>query len=98
MKIISDLIDNMDNEIELAKIYAQNYLAYNADNNREWADNFRKMAKECVDHSDKIHDLAIITIDKMSKTYNPPEEMERIWKKQHTRYIDVANWIMDMIK
>lgn len=98
MKVVADLIDNMNNEIDLAKVYAQNYLMYNADGDKEWADNFRTMARESVNHADRIHELAVITINKLSKYYTPPEEMTRVWKKQHERYIDTVNWITDMIK
>lgn len=98
MKIVVDLIDNMNSEIDLAKIYAQNYLVYNADGNKEWANNFKSMARESVNHADRIHELTVVTIEKLNKSYTPPEEMIRMWKKQHERYIDIVNWITDMIK
>lgn len=98
MKIITELIDNMDSEIDLAKIYAQNFLMYKADKNIEWAEYFRNMARESISHADRIHELAIITIDKLGRDYTPPEEMIRVWNKAHGRYIDIINWITDMIK
>ena len=98
MKIISDLVNNMDDEIEMAKIYAQNFLIYNADNNVQWADRFRQMAYESVDHADVLHQLAVETIEKMQRKYVPPEEMVKAWKKEHVNYVNTVNWIRDMIK
>jgi len=98
MKIIIDLVDNMDDEIELAKIYSQNFLIYNADKEMDIADRYRRMAYESIDHADTLHDMALDAINKIGKNYKPPEEMIKIWNKKHGYYVATINWIKDMLK
>lgn len=98
MKVITDLVDLMEQELDLAKIYAQSYLIFSSENNREWAKRFEIMTKESLAHADNIHSLAVDNIQQLEKSYTPPESMSRIWNKKHSYYIDTTNWIKDMIK
>jgi len=98
MKVITELIDNMEQELYLAKLYAQNFLIYNAEGNRELARRFKIMSNESIRHADVIHEVTIKNIQTLSESYTPPEEMLQIWNKKHNMYEDIVNWIKQIIK
>lgn len=98
MKIIRELIDNMEQELDLAKLYAQNFLIYMADGEEEYSEMFKRMAKESLQHVEYMRDFSETVFEKLHKSYTPPEAMIRVWEKKNAMYIDVAKWLKDMLE
>ena len=97
MKKIQDLVDNIDEEIEDAKKYAEMYLYEKAAQNQKRAKYYNEMSLEELKHATYLHDIAVEEIEKLEKVYKAPEEMKEEWNKAHIRYADRVAWIKQML-
>ena len=97
MKRIQELVDQIDEELESAKDYAEEYIDRKAKNDTNLASRFKQMATEELGHADTVHEIAVKEIDQLSRVYTPPVEMENTWKMAHKEYIEKAAWIKQML-
>lgn len=96
MKRIQELVDLIDEELEGAKNYAEEYLTRKSKND-SLASRFKQMATEELGHADTLHGAAVAEIEQLEKVYTPPVEMENAWKMAHKEYIEKAAWIKQML-
>lgn len=97
MRKIKDLVDQIDEEIEGAKCYAETYLDYKAKGNSTWASKYKAMAEDELRHATNIHDRAIEEIEELRKVYTPPVEMQKTWDESHVKYVERFAWIKQML-
>lgn len=98
MKIIADLVDKIDEEIEDAKEYAESYLQYKAENNKaDWAGKYKQMSLDELNHAMNLHSVAVAKIEELKRVYTAPVEMQEAWDKSHQRYIERVAWIKQML-
>lgn len=97
MKKIQNLVDQMCEEIESAKDYAECYLDFKAKGNSAWASKYKGMAEDELKHAMIIHDRAIEEITTLQKVYTPPVEMEEKWNEAHKKYVEKAAWVKQML-
>lgn len=97
MKRIADLVDQIDEEIEGAKTYAECYLDRKARNDSQWATRYKEMANDELKHATWIHDLAVEEIETLQRVYTPTTEMQEAWDKSHARYVEKVAWIKQML-
>ena len=97
MKRIADLIDQIEEEIEGAKDYAECYLDKKARNDSQWAQRYKEMANDELKHATYIHDYALEEIEILSRVYTPTDEMQRAWDESHRYYVEKVAWIKQML-
>lgn len=97
MTKIKKLADEIMDELDSAKEYAEDYLTYKAKDNSTWANRYKEMATDELKHADYIHDRAISEIEELKKVYTPPQEMLEKWDADHKKYIEKAAWIRQML-
>lgn len=97
MKAIKELIKRIDEELADAQCYAEKYVETKAEGQNEWASNFRTMAENELSHATKMHEYAVMKIDKINQVYKPKQEMLDKWEKAHKEYVDQAAWIKQML-
>ena len=97
MTKIKKLADEISEELDSAKEYAENHLMYKAKGNDEWSKRFFEMANDELKHADYLHDLAVAEIDELRKVYTPPQEMLEKWDADHKKYVEKAAWIKQML-
>ena len=97
MKRIQDLVDKIDDEIEGAKCYAEEYLTYKAKGNGTWAGRYKAMAEDELKHAMYIHDRAMEEINELSKAFTPPVEMQQKWDEAHKGYVERVAWVKMML-
>ena len=97
MTKIKKLADEIMDELDSAKEYAEEYLTYKAKENSTWANRYKEMATDELKHADYIHDRAISEIEELKKVYAPPQEMLEQWDADHKKYIEKAAWIKQML-
>lgn len=91
MRIIKKFVENISEEIEDAKRYAELYVEQKARGNVSAANKYREMASDELKHAGYIHEFAIKEIESLSKVYTPPVEMLEKWEHEHKKYVeDVA--------
>jgi hypothetical protein len=94
---IKKLADEIMDELDSAKEYAEKYVEYKANNDTQWAARFNEMAKDELKHAEYLHELVVNMIQKLSTVYTPPQEMQEKWDADHKKYVEKAAWIKQML-
>lgn len=97
MTRIKKLADEIMDELDSAKEYAEDYLTYKSKGESMWANRYREMATDELKHADYIHERAITEINELKNVYTPPQEMLEKWDADHRKYIEKAAWISQML-
>ena len=97
MTKIKKLADEIMDELESAKEYAEEYLSYKAKDNGTWANRYKEMASDELKHADYLHERTVGEIEELRKVYTPPQDMLEKWEADHKRYIEKAAWIRQML-
>lgn len=97
MKKIKVLVDQIEEELESAKEYAETYLDFKAKGNSNWASRYKGLADDELRHAMVIHDRAVEEINALSSVYTPPVEMQEAWDKSHKTFVEKSAWIKQML-
>lgn len=97
MKSIKDYVDRIEEELEDAETYGERYIECKAKNEMQKASRYNEMANDELKHATFLHEWAVAEIEKISKVYQPPPEMEEKWKKSHKNFVHKAAWIKQML-
>lgn len=97
MKRIKKLVDDIKDELCSAKEYSETYLDFKAKGNSAWANKYKEMALQELNHAMNIHDYAVQEITELRKVYTPPTKMEKKWDEEHAEYIEKTSWIKMML-
>ena len=97
MRTIKKYVDHIQEEIEGAKEYAEQYVEYKAKSNMHKANKYRDMANDELNHAMNIHEFAVKEIEEISKVYTPPVEMLEKWELAHKKYVEEVAWIKQML-
>lgn len=97
MTKIKHYVETIDEELNGAKDYAEEYIECKAKGNMPWANRYKEMANDELKHAMYIHDKAVADIDELSKVYTAPVEMQDAWDKSHKEYVEKAAWIKQML-
>lgn len=98
MRSITELIEKIEDELELSRVYTKNYLIYNTDENKTWSLKFKAMAEESLKHADAIDELLTETLLSIQKAYTLPEELVNVCDKKHSEYVSSKNWLKELLK
>lgn len=98
MKKIAVLTDLMLDEVCSAKGYAERYIEWKVKGDTNWASRFKTMANDELRHAMIIHELAQKEIDELSSVFVPPQEMQEKWSECHTKYVEKAAWVKQMLE
>ena len=97
MTKIKKLADEIMDELESAKEYAEEYLTYKAKENSTWANRYKEMATDELKHAGYIHDRVVSEIEQLKAVMTPPEDMLQKWEHEHREYIEKAAWVKQML-
>lgn len=102
MTRIKKLADQIMDELDSAREYAEDYLTFKAKGDLskeypEWAMRYKEMATDELKHALYIHDRAVAEIEELKKVMTPPEDMLQRWEHEHREYIEKAAWIKQML-
>ena len=97
MKHIKMFVDQIDEELEGAKDYAEKYVECKAKNNMAHANKYKEMAQQELVHAMNIHGFAVEAIELLNKVYTAPVEMQEKWDHAHKEYVEKAAWIKQML-
>lgn len=97
MRKILEYLDMIDEELEDAKEYAENYLQHKAEGKIEWANKYKEMASDDLKHSANINEIVACKIEGLKCANALPYEMQEIWEKKHIKYVEKSAWIKQML-
>ena len=90
MKLVKELSDMIDEELEGAECYAKKAVKLR-DERPELARTFNMMAQQEMEHVDMLHKAVVDAIDKERiKTGEPPAPMLAVYDFLHERHIEKA--------
>jgi len=96
MRVIAELVDMLDEELEGAKDYSEKYLELKATNN-SFSAKFKTLAEDELRHALVVHEYIVSKIDELKRVYTAPVEMQEIWDKKHAKYIEKVAWLKQML-
>lgn len=76
MKIIHQLIDHINEELDGAKDYAEKYIHNRAIGNNSRANIYRQMAMDELTHASNVHDFAVQDIEAIRSVHTLSDECE----------------------
>lgn len=97
MKYIGEYVELMDEEIDGAKCYAEKYVESKAKGDSNWANRWKEMSNQELQHAMWIHDLATSEIEKLKAVFTPPQEMQDMWDNSHKQYVERVAWVKQML-
>lgn len=97
MKFIKSIIEQLDEEIEGAKEYAEKYVEYKAKGNLQRGNKYKEMANDELKHCNYIHEMAVQEIEELKKVYTAPAHMQEKWEAAHKDYVEKVAWIKQML-
>ena len=97
MKIIQKMADDIKDELNGAKEYAEKYLMLKSEGGVTLANRYKEMALDEIKHANYIHEEATNKISDLKGTYTPPVEMEEKWEKMHKEYIEQMAFVKQML-
>lgn len=88
MKVIKDIVKNINEEIKDADKYAWMAVRAKAEY-PELADVYARLANGEIEHSNTLHKQAVDLIEKRRREGStPPAAMLAVWEWEHERYIE----------
>lgn len=97
MTKIKNMIDDLKEEIEGAKCYAEKALESKVKSSPRYS-KYKTMAEQELEHASIIHDFLVEDINELEKVYPQiPENMKEGWDKAHKEYIEKVAWIKMML-
>jgi hypothetical protein len=97
MRKIKMLVEDIEEEIEDAKEYAERHVEAKALGDAETAKRYKEMAEDELKHAMYLHETAVAEIKEASKIHHPPAEMEAAWRDAHKEYVEKASLIRQML-
>ena len=97
MTHIKKLAEQMEDELESAKEYAEKYVECKAKGNMQNAAKYKAMAEDEIRHAMFFHELVAKEIEQVQKVYTAPVEMQDKWEHEHKEYVERTAWIKQML-
>jgi fructose-1,6-bisphosphatase len=97
MKAIKKYVEQIEEEIEGAKDYAEKYVGCKAADNIQSATRYKEMANDELKHATYLHEMVTKEINQISKVYTPPQDMYEKWEKAHKKYVEEVAWVKQML-
>ena len=97
MRAIKKYVDDIDDEIDGARDYAEKYVECKSKGDMAKANLFKEMAQDELKHATYIHEMAVAEIAEIGKVFKAPVEMEEAWEHAHKAYVERAAWVRQML-
>lgn len=97
MTKIKEYAESIEEELEDAKNYAEKYVEHKVRDDMQGASRYKEMANDELKHAMFLHEFAVSEIEKISKVYVAPVEMQDKWSKLHKEFVEKTAWIKQML-
>lgn len=96
MKVISEFVDQIKDELRGGKMYAKLATRYKTENPAE-AKMYYEMALDELKHADMLHAEAVKATEKQRAVETTPQYMLDRWNEEHGKYVEKAAKIRAML-
>lgn len=96
MKMIIELIDLMDEELDHSQTYAEKYIQAKIENDINY-DRYIAMAKDEIRHADFLYQIALEKYNTLKERYALPERIKNIWKNHNKEFAEKKKSVNDIL-
>lgn len=97
MKIIDDMIERIEEEVEGAKEYAEMYIQSKAKGEHTRAAKYKDMAGDELRHASYLCEFSTADVDYIKRVYTLPVDDETKWEKAHKRFHEHMAMVKQML-
>ena len=97
MKLVHKFIEQIDEELEGAKEYAERYIENRAKGNSNRASKYKEMAGDELRHAGYVYDFAVMDVADIKKVYPMPIEAEEAWTHAMKHYAECVAMVKHML-
>ena len=80
MKILDHMIDELKEEVDGARVYAEKYIECKARGNIARANRYKEMAHDELKHANFLKEMDMADVDELSRVYSMTEEEKNCWE------------------
>lgn len=88
MKVIHKFIEQMKEELEGARNYAEKYLEHKARGEMAIAKKYAEMAEDELKHATYIKEITTGEVEELKKVYKFPESLDEEWIHAHKHFAE----------
>lgn len=97
MKLIDKMLEQLEDEVEGARDYAEKYVECKARGNMSRANRYKEMAHDELKHATFLKEMDIADIDELKKVYPMTDEEQSLWEHGHKHVNDQMAMVMHII-
>ena len=97
MKIIHEMLDQLNEELDCAKDYAEKYIQCKAKGHSARASTYRQMAMDELTHAGNIHDFTVQDIDAIRNVHELSAECEEKITHEMKHYAETVALVKYMV-
>lgn len=97
MKVIKQIVEDIEDELEGAEHYAKLATQYR-DDDKMLADNYARMAQTELGHVNDLHSQAVRLIKAQKESgVEVPASMQAVWDYMHGKHVDTAARVKSLL-
>lgn len=97
MRKLEKMIDDIHEEVDGAREYAEKYIESKAKGNIPRATRYKEMANDELKHANYIRDFAIADAESIKHVHTLTEEEVEAWERSHKRLNDEIAMVQHLI-
>jgi Na+-translocating ferredoxin:NAD+ oxidoreductase RnfC subunit len=97
MKLIDKMLEQLEDEVEGARDYAEKYVECKARGNMSRANRYKEMAHDELKHATFLKEMDIADIDELKKVYPMTDEEQSLWEHGHKHVNDQMAMVMHVL-
>jgi Na+-translocating ferredoxin:NAD+ oxidoreductase RnfC subunit len=97
MRLIDKMLEQLEEEVEGARDYAEKYVECKARGNMSRANRYKEMAHDELKHATFLKEMDIADIDELKKVYPMTDEEQSLWEHGHKHVNDQMAMVMHVL-
>ena len=97
MKIIHEMLEALEDELEGAEEYSEKFIENKARNNMTRANKFKEMAMDEMKHFSYLHEMFVQDIDEIKRVYTMTETEAEAWEHGHKHLLEKMAMVKGML-
>lgn len=97
MRLIDKMLEQLEEEVEGARDYAEKYVECKARGNMNRANRYKEMAHDELKHATFLKEMDIADIDELKKVYPMTDEEQSLWEHGHKHVNDQMAMVMHIL-
>lgn len=97
MKMLDKMMDELHEEVEGARCYAEKYIENKARGNTPRANKFKEMASDELKHAGYLREMAVTDEEGIKRVYNLTENEVEAWEHAHKKINDEMAMVQHLL-